>query len=125
MGCYTSGHEVRTRQTRTELSHAVSAVDTNVIEARIVPESRRQSESTGEGTAANVNNDGIYGPRAGKELSERRNQFLKVPLLILIGVEQGQVVRRQSFTWGIEVRLTAANGRECLVDVQSEERVTP
>ena len=97
-------------------------VDTNVIEARVLPERRRQSESTGEGAAAYVHNDGIRWLRAGEELAERRNELLEVPLLVQVGIEQAQVVRGQVTTWSIEVGLTAANGFKCLGHVHAEER---
>ena len=122
MRCHLSGHELRTRQARTEPSHGGSAVNTDVVEARVLPERRRQSEPSSEGAAAHVHNDGIRWLRAVQELAERRNELLKVSLLVQVGIEQGQFVGGQVATYGIEVGLTAANGFKCLGHVHAEER---
>ena len=63
--------------------------------------------------------------RAGEELAERLNEFLEVPLLVQVGVKQGQIVRGQVAAWGIEVALPPANGFECSGHVHAEERATP
>ena len=122
MGVHASGHQIRTRQARAEPSHAGSAVDTNVVEARVLPERRRKSESSGEGAATYIHNDGIRWLTAGEELAERRNELLEVSLLIQVSIEQGQIVRRQVSAWGIEVGLTAADGFKCSIPIHAEER---
>ena len=108
---------------RTEPSHGGSAVNADVVEQRVLPECRRQSESTGEWAATYVHNDGTGWLRAREELAERGNELLEVPLLVQVGIEQGQVVRGQVTMWGIEVGLTGADGFKCLGHVHAEERV--
>ena len=93
MGCYPSGHKVRARQEFAKPSHRVGTVNANVVEARVVPKRRRQGEPAGEWAATDVHNNGIRWLRAGEELAECRNEFLEVPLLVEVGIEQNQVVR--------------------------------
>ena len=116
------GTRAEGRQELAKPSHRVGTVNANIVEARVVPKGRRQGESAGEGAAADVHNDGIRRLRAGEQLAERCNEFLEVPLLVEVGVEQNQIVGGQVPAWGIEVGLTAANGFECSVAVDTEER---
>ena len=122
MGRHPTGHEIRARQAKAKPSHRVGAVNTDVVEVRVFPKRRRQGESTGKGTAADVHDDGIRWLRAGEELTERRDELLEVPHLVQVGVKQGQVVWRQVSAWGIEVGLTPANGFERSTHVHAEER---
>ena len=87
---HTPRHEIRTRQARAQPSHGVGAIDADVVEARVRPESRRQSEPAGKRAAAYVHNDGIRRSCADEKLAECRGKFLKVAFLVQVGVEQRQ-----------------------------------
>ena len=107
MRCHPSGQEVGARQASTEPPHRIRAVDADIVEARIVAQRRGQGEPAGEGTAADVDDDGIDRPRVVEELAERRDEFLQMPSLVQMGIKQGQIVRSQVTALGVEIGLTA------------------